>query len=242
MNANKPAPIDQPPTHALHTVLPLLLAVILGTGLAIAVLPAWVPALSTSIVSPEPKAFWYLSRSSAFVAYGLLWASMMLGLLMTSKLAPIWPGGPTTYEMHQHSGLLGLGFGLFHGLILLGDHYTGFSIVQVLLPFATTSYRPLWVGLGQMGLYLAILVGLSVYVRPQIGKKLWRAIHFLSFLAFGMAFVHGLGSGTDTSTIWAQGLYFTTGLSILFLLVYRIYTSARRHSANTLGKASGTFQ
>jgi predicted ferric reductase len=219
---------QQPPTHSWRMVLLLLLAVIFGTGVALALLPSWLPALSASLAGPEPKAYWYLSRSSAFVAYGLLWASMMFGLLMTSKLAPIWPGGPTTFELHQHTGLLGIGFAIFHGLILLGDHYIGFTITQVLLPFATKGYHPLWVGLGQLGLYLMALVGLSVYLRPKIGQPLWRAIHFLSFLTFGLAFAHGIGSGTDTSTLWAQGFYLTTGLSILVLLVYRVRTTIRR--------------
>jgi hypothetical protein len=96
MSTNKSFFLDLPPTHALRTVLLLLVAVLFGTGLAIIVLPAWLPALSASVTSPEPKAFWYLSRSSAFVSYTLLWMSMVFGLLMTSKLAPIWPGGPPT--------------------------------------------------------------------------------------------------------------------------------------------------
>jgi predicted ferric reductase len=231
--SNQSSFTDLPPTHPWQIVLPLLLAVVLGTSVALVVLPSWIPALSASMAGSEPKAFWYLSRSSAFVAYGLLWASMMLGLLMTSKLAPLWPGGPTTYELHQHTGLLGLGFALFHGLILLGDHYIGFSVVQVLLPFTTASYRPVWVGLGQLGFYLAALVGLSVYVRPQIGKKFWRGIHFLSFLAFALAFVHSLGSGTDTATPWAQGFYLSTGVSFLLLLIYRIRTAVRKKNSST---------
>ncbi len=231
MNVNKKTNVpftDLPPTLSWQTVVPLLLAVVLGTGVALAVLPFWLPVLSTSMAGAEPKAYWYLSRSSAFVAYVLLWASMVLGLLMTSKLAPIWPGGPTTYELHQHTGLLGLGFALFHGLILLGDHYMSFSLVQVLLPFSTGSYRPVWVGLGQLGFYITALVGLSVYVRPQIGKQFWRAIHVLSFLGFGLALVHSIGSGTDTSTLWAQGFYLITGLIFLILLIYRIYTASHR--------------
>lgn len=225
MSTNKSFFLDLPPTHALRTVLLLLIAVFFGTGLAIVVLPAWLPALSVSLTASEPKAFWYLSRSSAFVSYTLLWMSMVFGLLMTSKLAPIWPGGPTTYEMHQHTGLLGLGFALFHGFILLGDHYTNFTVAQVLLPFATTGYRPLWVGFGQLALYIGASVGLSVYIRPQIGKKLWRTLHFLSFLAFGLGAAHALGSGTDSTSLWAQGFYLTTGLIFLVLLVYRISTT-----------------
>jgi len=38
------------------------------------------------MVGRRPKAYWYLSRGSAFAALGLLWLSMMLGLLITIGL------------------------------------------------------------------------------------------------------------------------------------------------------------
>jgi predicted ferric reductase len=216
------------PVMTWQNVLVMLMAVVIGAFAAIVVLPSWIPALTASLSGESPKVYWHLSRSMAFVAFGLLWLSMVFGLLISSKLAPLWPGGPTAFELHQHTGLLGLAFALFHGLILLGDHYMGYTLVQILVPFTGTNYRPQWVGLGQVGLYLMMLVGLSVYVRQWIGKRMWRLIHFLSFMLFGLALVHGLGSGTDSSTVWAQGLYTFSGISVLGLLVYRILKTVRQ--------------
>jgi predicted ferric reductase len=216
------------PVMTWQNVLVMLMAVVIGAFAAIVVLPSWIPALTASLSGESPKVYWHLSRSMAFVAFGLLWLSMVFGLLISSKLAPLWPGGPTAFELHQHTGLLGLAFALFHGLILLGDHYMGYTLVQILVPFTGTNYRPQWVGLGQVGLYLMMLVGLSVYVRQWIGKRMWRLIHFLSFMLFGLALVHGLGSGTDSSTVWAQGLYAFSGISVLGLLVYRILKTVRQ--------------
>ena len=42
--------------------------------------------LLASFHGSAPKAYWYLSRASAFAAYGLLWSSMALGLAITNKL------------------------------------------------------------------------------------------------------------------------------------------------------------
>jgi hypothetical protein len=53
-------------------------------------------------------------------------------------------------DLHQFSGLLGLAFAIFHGAILLGDRYMGYTPLQLLLPFASLDYRPLAVGLGQV--------------------------------------------------------------------------------------------
>jgi predicted ferric reductase len=76
--------------------------------------------------------------------------------------------------------------------------------------------------MGQLALYLMALVALSVYVRQKIGQKTWRAIHYLSFLIFALALAHALGSGTDSSSLWAQAFYASTSVIFVGLLGYRI--------------------
>jgi predicted ferric reductase len=222
-DAPAPDPLDDlQPAVALQTLLLMLLAIAVGTLMAAFVLPTWLPGLSDSLLGPAPKVYWYLSRASGEVSVVLLWLSMAIGVMITNKMARVWPGGPTAFELHQHASLLGLGFALFHGLILLGDQYAKFSLTQLLLPFGTTTYRPLWVGMGQIGFYLMGLVTLTFYVRKTIGPKVWRSIHILSYLVFLMGIAHGLQSGTDSTNVWVQGLYSFLVGSLLFLTIYRI--------------------
>jgi len=189
-------------------------------------LPAWLPCLSTSLLGTAPKAFWFLSRGSAFVAYGLLWLSMASGLIITNKMARIWPGGPTAFDLHQFTSLLGLAFALFHAMILMGDRFIDYTFFQVVAPFASVNYKPFWVGWGQVGFYLWVIIAFSFYARSRIGTRSWRLIHFVSFAAFLLAMFHGITSGTDASTLWSQILYWTTGASLLFLFIYRILARA----------------
>jgi predicted ferric reductase len=156
---------------------------------------------------------------------GLLWASMMLGLGITNKMARLWPGAPAAFALHEYLSLLGLAFAAFDGLILLGDHYTKFSLLQLLVPFAAWNYYPFWVGLGQLGFYAWALLVASFYIRKHIGQRAWRLLHFVSFLAYLGALLHGLTSGTDSSLGWVQGFYWLTGGSFLFLFTYRIVNS-----------------
>jgi predicted ferric reductase len=210
------------PVASLQTVLICLLGIIAGTLLAAQFLPAWLPQLSTSLLGAQPKAYWFLSRGSAIIGYLLLWMSMALGLIITNKMARVWPGGPTAFELHEYVSLLGMGFVLFHAMILMGDHFINYTLPQVLLPFASQNYRPFWVGIGQVGFYTWVLVNGSFYIRKRIGTRSWRLIHFVSFVTFAMAMAHGLASGTDSNTIWAMAMYWVTGGSLLFLLTYRI--------------------
>jgi predicted ferric reductase len=162
---------DSAPAMSLMAFGLLLLSAVAGAALAILVLPDWLPAMNSSLQGSAPQVFWFLSRSSALVAYSLLWLSMALGLLITNKLARLWPGGPVAFDLHQFTSLLGLAIALFHGLILMGDQYIKFDLARVFIPFSNPDYRPLWVGLGQVGFYLLAIVALSFYIRRQITPR-----------------------------------------------------------------------
>lgn len=206
----------------LSSFILILLAISIGMLLAIVILPLWAPNIALSLTGVDPKAYWFLSRATAFVALGFLWLSMSLGLGITNKLAHIWPGGPTAFAIHEYTSLIGLAFIAFHGLFLLGDHFINFDLVHLFVPFLAQTYQSFWVGLGQVAFYLGIIITLSFYIRKHIGKKAWRWLHYLSFLFYAVALIHGLAIGTDTSTVWAQWFYWITSGSLLILFIYRI--------------------
>jgi predicted ferric reductase len=214
--------VDYESSLNIQTFFIFLVAMIIGLLVSVIVLPAWLPNLAFSLGGPEPKAYWYLSRGSAFASLSLLWISMALGLSITNKMARLWPGAPAAFALHEYVSLLGLAFALFHALVILGDHYINFTLLQLLIPFTTVDYRPLWIGVGQIGFYIWIIVSFSFYVRARIGQKTWRVLHYASFLMYMLGLLHGLFSGTDTSAVWAQRYYWISGGSLLFLFIYRI--------------------
>jgi predicted ferric reductase len=223
-------PIPQPETNEfesslnIQTFLLFMVAMAVGLLVAVVLLPTWLPNLAFSLGSAEPKAFWYLSRATAFVSLGLLWLSMALGMGITNKMARLWPGAPAAFALHEYTSLLGLAFALFHALIILGDKFIHFTLVQLLVPFSTVDYKPVWVGLGQIGLYTWALLALSFYVRPAIGQKTWRIFHYLTFGLYFLALFHGIFSGSDSGLGWAQQYYWFTGASLLFLFFVRLLT------------------
>ena len=222
MNNNTPEQTEYESSISAQTFVLVLLGISVGTLAAVVILPSWMPNLAASLIGRDPKAFWYLSRGSAFVAMSLLWCSMALGLSITNKMARIWPGAPAAFAIHEYVSLLGLVFSIFHALVLMGDHYIKFTLAQILVPFSSVGYKPLLVGFGQVGFYIWLLVALSFYVRAKIGPKTWRAIHYISFISYCVALYHGFSSGSDTKLVWAQAYYWVSGASLLFLLIYRI--------------------
>ncbi len=218
---------SEEPQVPLGIAVLILFGVALGTLAMIAAVQTWLPAMGLSLSGAQPQAYWDLARSAGIVAYLLMWLSVAFGLIITNRMARVWPGGPTAFDLHQFSSLLGLGFAVFHGLVLLGDQFIKFTLPQILIPFASVNYKTIWVGLGQLGFYALIPITFSFYVRRQIGAKVWRAIHYVSFIAFSMVMVHGLLAGSDTTNPVVLGLYGLTGLSVVFLTLYRMTTMVR---------------
>ena len=211
-----------------------------AAGLALAGLagvPLW-PALTGALSGLAPQTYWYLSRASAFVAFGLLTLSMLAGLGITTGLARRWPSIPGSFELHRFTALLGLGFAAMHALVLLGDQYIGYNLAQLLVPFLSSNYRPAWVGFGQIAIYLLGVVAFTFYVKDRLGTRAWRLIHMLSFALFVMTLAHGLGSGTDSAGLPAQALYWGSAASVLGLSVYRVL-ALRRGRAKAALAGSG---
>nr|AIA15787.1 Unknown Function [uncultured bacterium] len=222
--------IASDPAVKLPGLLVGFLAAAGGALLGGVVLPWLLPNMVQSVLGPEPKAYWEVSRATALVGFGLLWVSMMSGLIIPNRLARIWPGAAPAFDLHQYSSLLGLGFSMFHALILLGDHFIGYSFGQIVVPFGNPDYRRLAVGIGQISFYLLAVVALTFYVRKQIGNKAWHAIHFASYAVFIMALLHGWLSGTDSPTLWAQAMYWFAGVTVAVASAYRVYVSQARKS------------
>jgi DMSO/TMAO reductase YedYZ heme-binding membrane subunit len=175
-------------------------------------------------LTADTPAFWYLSRGAGLVSYMLLWAATVWGLVTRTKVAKGMIAAPFAANLHEFLSLAALGFAGLHGLVLLGDHYLHFSVGNVIYPFAS-SYRPGWVGMGQLGFYLGIVVVLSFYLRKSLGPRTWRVLHYFSFLCYGLVVVHGVTSGTDTSALAVQVMYVVTASAVVFLVYYRFLTS-----------------
>ncbi|MCL4395648.1 MAG: ferric reductase-like transmembrane domain-containing protein [Chloroflexi bacterium] len=206
----------------LSSALAALFAVAVGTVGAILAMESWLPALTQSLVGPTPQAYWDLARVGGIVSYVLLWLSIVFGLVVTNKLARVWPGGPTAVDLHQFTALLGFAFALFHSLVLLGDQYVKYSLLQIVVPFASANYQPFWVGLGQLGFYLLVPVAFSFYFRKRIGYGLWRSIHYGSFVVYALVTVHALLAGSDTTNPGMLLFYAMTTAVVFLFTIYRV--------------------
>lgn len=163
--------------------------------------------------------WWYVTRSSAIIAYLLLFLSTAWGLAVPSKIINPLIDPASTFDFHQFISLLMLGFALLHILVLTLDRYLPYSTLQILVPFLSP-YRPVWVGIGILSFYILLLVTVTFYIRQRIGMSTFRVIHVLSLPGYLGITLHGLYAGTDSPLVSMQLLYQGTGLIVIFLTVY----------------------
>jgi len=164
---------------------------------------------------------WAVARAGGFLAYGLLTVSVVFGLLLgLGWKTRRWTRFVTT-ETHRFITLVGLVFIVIHGVALALDPFIGFSPLEVLVP-GLSHYRTLYVALGIIGGYLAIAIWASEYLRSRIGYRWWRRFHVLAFVAWALATLHGIATGSDTRTPWAIAIYGISVALVVGLLVLRL--------------------
>jgi methionine sulfoxide reductase heme-binding subunit len=141
-------------------------------------------------------ALWYASRATGVVSLVLLTAVVVLGILV-SRQARL-PGLPrfAGLGLHRYLSMLAVGFVAVHVLTAITDSYVSIGLVAVIIPF-TSAYQPLWLGLGAVSLDLIVAIIITSLLRHRIGRRPWRAVHWLAYASWPVALAHGLGSGTD---------------------------------------------
>lgn len=163
---------------------------------------------------------WELIRALGLTAYLLLFVTTALGMLLPLQLITGTTKAILTIA-HRLSAWLALILALMHGLLLMVDRTVPFPWTAIFFP-SWTNLREFSYALGVITLYMLVIVLLSSDLIAVLGKKLWKKIHFLSYGAFVLAFIHGLWAGTDASTLWGTALFASTGGIVFVLTVLHI--------------------
>ncbi len=144
------------------------------------------------------RALWYLTRSTGLVALVLLTATVVVGVMASvGWTTERWPRF-LSQDVHRNLSLFCVGLVAIHVITTVQDGYVPIGFADAFIPFRT-AYRPLWVGLGALTFDLLLAVLVTSAVRHRIGFASWRFVHWLAYLCWPIALVHGLGSGSDTT-------------------------------------------
>jgi sulfoxide reductase heme-binding subunit YedZ len=144
---------------------------------------------------------WFVSRGSGLVLLVLLTVVMVLGISTRAGWAPWrWPRFVTA-ELHRTLSLFAVALLGLHVVTAILDPYVTIGWAATAIPFGSP-YRRLAIGLGTLAVDLGAAVLLTSVLRSRLGRRTWRAVHGLAYLAWPAAFVHALTAGNDMRIGW----------------------------------------
>jgi sulfoxide reductase heme-binding subunit YedZ len=164
--------------------------------------------------------WWYTARAGGIVAWALLAASVVWGLLLSTRLRPGGVAPSWLLDLHRYLGGLAAIFVAVHVGAVMLDSSVHFGIVDVLVPFAS-SWHPGWVAWGIVSMYLLLAVELTSLARGRLPPRIWRRVHVLSLPLFALATVHFVVAGTDARNPFALIGIVLTMLAVLALVIRR---------------------
>ncbi|MFH1474519.1 MAG: hypothetical protein ABIG85_01525 [Chloroflexota bacterium] len=199
--------------------------VVLGAGLGILIVVATdqiVPA--TSAYQAEVRV-WLAGRATGITAYLLLTALVSFGLVLSHPTnQSTWKLSRRLFPWHENLFVFVVAFLVAHIVTIILDPYAGVGIAGSFIP-GLSAYRSAPVALGTLGLYAALVSGITGRWTRLLPQGLWLKIHRFALVAWIMSWMHGLLAGTDSAALLP--MYLATGLLVLAAGAYRYWVAER---------------
>ncbi len=199
--------------------------VVLGATLGILIV------LSTDQVLPATSAYqaqmrvWLAGRATGITAYVLLTALVCFGLVLSHPTnQSTWRLSRRLFPWHENLFVFVVAFLVAHVASIVLDPWAGVGIAGSFVP-GLSAYRSAPVALGTLGLYAALISGVTGRWTRLLPPGLWLRIHRFALVAWILAWMHGLLAGTDSAALLP--VYLATGIGVLGAGAYRYWVAKK---------------
>ena len=134
-----------------------------------------------------------LSADLGLVAVGVVTANLLVGSLMAMRYSPLrcWPHRKLDiFRLHRWTGYAALALVILHPIPLVFSTIR-FRIVDIVYPVHSPS-QPLENSIGAVALYSMVIVVITSYFRRSLGRRLWKAFHFVIYATAFALFWHSI--------------------------------------------------
>lgn len=170
-----------------------------------------------------PQALWFVSRASGLTLLTTFSATIVLGVTARLGSRPKRWSPLALGELHRTLALFSGSFLGLHVASAISDSYVTIGWAATVLPFASP-YRTLAIGLGALAVDLSGAVLITSLMRQRLGYRRWRAVHWVAYLAWPVAFVHSITAGNDLRIWWValvvEGCAFTVATAVVARLLF----------------------
>ncbi len=160
--------------------------------------------------------YWYLTRSAGLMTWLAACGSIIVGLLMGSKMFGRRPGQPWLLDLHRYLSAMALVFLGVHLLTLWLDDFVDFGVEELFIPgTAVPNYTTLGISFGVLSGWLMLVVQLTSVFKDYFPHRFWHSIHLFSFVVVFMGAYHGFDTGSEADNV----LVLSLGASLLAAIV-----------------------
>jgi predicted ferric reductase len=177
--------------------------------------------------------WWYLTRASGIIAWLMLTATVIWGILLSTKAFPNHRRPAWLLALHRWLAGLMLSFLAIHLVALVADSYVSFDIADLTVPYAS-EWKPGAVALGVIAMWLLVAVQVTSLAMRRLPRRFWRIVHLSSYVAFWLTSLHAAFAGTDTTSWIYRGGAAVSILAVAYALMYRL---ANRRAVRRAGRA-----
>ena len=171
--------------------------------------------------------WWDVARAGGLLGWGLLSASVLWGLALSSRIFGRRPRPAWLLDLHRYLGGLAVIFVGVHVTAIMLDTFVSFGPLETFVPFAS-SWKPGAVAWGIVALYLLLAVELTSLARSHLPLRIWRRVHYLSFGVFVFSTIHLLTAGTDSTSPALLVVVVAVCAAVVVLTALRITPSQRQ--------------
>ena len=167
------------------------------------------------------EALWALGRGNGIVALAFMTLSVVLGVGVRSGRPLFTLPRFGIADVHRFVALAATLLVALHMGLLFMDPYAKLRLIDFVVPFLGT-YRPIWQGLGTVAFDVLIVVIITSLLRRHLGLRIFRAVHWTTYLLWPIAMAHAIGNGTDSGRIWFLGFAGVCALMVAITIVWRL--------------------
>lgn len=186
----------------------------------------------------DPHIWWYVTRSSAIIAWVLMTLSVVWGILLSTRVLRNSDNPAWLQDLHKYLSGTSIVMVALHVVSLMLDGWLHFSLLQALVPLQAV-YRTLPVALGILAFYLLIAVQATSLLMSRLPRRAWKAIHYASYGALVLVSFHSAFSGTDVGSTWYSVLSIALIMLALVAVLLRMLVG-RPGAARGATRGAGT--
>ncbi len=178
------------------------------------------------------QALWFVSRGSGLVLLVAFSLVMVLGVATRLSSAPRWLERFAVAELHRTLSLFAVALLVLHVVTAILDPYVSIGWLATIVPFVSP-YRTAAIGFGTLAVDLFGALVATSLLRHRLGLRTWRALHWLAYLSWPVAFWHTLHAGGDLGIWWAATCIWGSAALVLTAVGARLFDAAGRRPLRT---------